>query len=56
MLAQPYFEKGLEIRERLLGDDHHYTADSYNDVASNLNAQGKYLKARERWYRDQESG
>ena len=47
--AQPLFEKALEIRRRLLTDDHPNTADSYNNVASNLNAQGKYLEARDRW-------
>ena len=43
--AQPLFEKALEIRRRLLTDDHPATAVSYNNVASNLNAQGKYAQA-----------
>jgi len=47
--AQPLFEKALEIRRRLLTDDHPYTAQSYNNLAMNLNAQGKYLEARDRW-------
>ena len=49
--AQPLFEKALEIRRRLLTDDHPDTADSYNNLAANLNAQGKYLEARDRWLR-----
>ena len=43
--AQPLFEKALEIRRRLLTDDHPSTATSYNNVAANLNAQGKYALA-----------
>ncbi len=43
--AQPLFEKALEIRRRLLTDDHPDTAESYNNVADNLNAQGKYAQA-----------
>ncbi len=43
--AQPLFEKALEIRRRLLTDDHPDTADSYNYLASNLYAQGKYTAA-----------
>ncbi|MFI5455327.1 MAG: CHAT domain-containing protein [Isosphaerales bacterium] len=49
--AQPLFEKPLEIRRRLLTDDHPVTAQSYNNLAANLNAQGKYLEARDRWLR-----
>ena len=49
--AQPLFEKALEIRRRLLTDDHPDTASSYNNLAANLNAQGKYLEARDRWLR-----
>ena len=40
--AQPLYEKALEIRRRLLTDDHPDTAASYNNLAINLNAQGKY--------------
>ena len=47
--AQPLFEKALEIRRRLLTDDHPDTARSYNNLAYNLNAHGKYLEARNRW-------
>ena len=43
--AQPLFEKALEIRRRLLTDDHPDTATSYNNLAANLNAQGKYAQA-----------
>ncbi len=43
--AQPLFEKALEIRRRLLTDNHPETAASYNNLASNLNAQGKYAQA-----------
>ncbi len=43
--AQPLYEKALEIRRRLLTDDHPDTAVSYNNVAVNLNAQGKYAQA-----------
>ena len=43
--AQPLYEKALEIRRRLLTDDHPDTANSYNNVAANLNAQGKYAQA-----------
>ena len=43
--AQPLYEKALEIRRRLLTDDHPSTATSYNNVAYNLNAQGKYALA-----------
>ncbi len=43
--AQPLFEKALDVRRRLLSDDHPDTATSYNNVASNLNAQAKYAQA-----------
>ena len=43
--AQPLYEKALEIRRRLLTDDHPDTASSYNDLAINLNFQGKYASA-----------
>jgi len=43
--AQRLFEKSLEIRRRLLTDNHPYTAQSYNNVAYNLDAQGKYAQA-----------
>ena len=49
--AQPLYEKALEIRRRLLTDDHPDTARSYNNLAANLNAQGKYLEARDQWLR-----
>ena len=37
--------KSLEIRQRVLGEEHPSTAASYNNVASNLNAQGRYEEA-----------
>jgi len=47
--AQPLYEKALEIRRRLLTDDHPDTASSYDNLTNNLSAQGKYLEARDRW-------
>src|SRR5208337_178636 len=47
--AQQLYEKALEIRRRLLTDDHPHTAQSYSNRAANLNGQGKYLEARDRW-------
>ncbi len=47
--AQPLDENALSIRRRLLTDDHPDTAKSYGNLAYNLNAQGKYVEARERW-------
>jgi len=44
--AQPLYEKALEIRRRLLTDDHPDTAVSYNSVAFNLNTQGKFAQAK----------
>jgi tetratricopeptide (TPR) repeat protein len=38
-------EQALEIRRRLLTDDHAETANSYNNVATDLNAQGKSAQA-----------
>jgi len=43
--AQPLYEQSLEIRRRLLTDDHTETAASYNNLASNLDDQGKYAAA-----------
>jgi tetratricopeptide (TPR) repeat protein len=43
--AQPYFEKALEIRRRLLTDDHPDTAESYNNLAADLGDQGKFARA-----------
>jgi tetratricopeptide (TPR) repeat protein len=43
--AQPLLEKALEIRRRLLSDDHPDTALSYGNVAGNLHSQGKYAQA-----------
>jgi tetratricopeptide (TPR) repeat protein len=44
--AQPLFEKALEIRRRLLGDDYPDTATNYSSLASNLDQLGKYEEAR----------
>ena len=44
-MAQPLYEKALEINRRLLTDDHPDTARGYNNVADNLYAQGKYSDA-----------
>jgi len=43
--AQPLCEKVLEIRRRLLTDEHPLTAQSYNNLAYNLNSQGKHAQA-----------
>jgi tetratricopeptide (TPR) repeat protein len=43
--AQPLLEKALEIRRRLLTDDHLDTSESYDFLAANLNAQGRYAQA-----------
>ena len=43
--AQPLFEKALEIRRRLLTDDHPDAAESYNNVAAALNNLGKSAAA-----------
>jgi tetratricopeptide (TPR) repeat protein len=43
--AQRLLEKALEIRRRLLTDDHPDTAIIYNNVARIIGAQGKYAQA-----------
>jgi tetratricopeptide (TPR) repeat protein len=43
--AQPLYEQSLEIRRRLLTDEHPETAKSYNNVAYNLDDQGKHSQA-----------
>jgi CHAT domain-containing protein/tetratricopeptide (TPR) repeat protein len=43
--ARPLFEKALEIRRRLLTDDHPDTATSYSNLAHILWVQGKYAQA-----------
>ena len=42
---QPLLEKALEIRRRLLTDDSPQTANSYNNLAVNLDNQGKFALA-----------
>ena len=44
--ARLLFETALEIRRRLLTDDHPHTANSYYNLALNLYRQGKYAEAR----------
>ncbi|MGO9468901.1 MAG: tetratricopeptide repeat protein [Isosphaeraceae bacterium] len=43
--SQQLFEKALEIRRRLLGDDHPDSVRSYNDLALSLTSQGRYALA-----------
>jgi tetratricopeptide (TPR) repeat protein len=43
--AQPLFEKALEIRRRLLTDDHPSTAESYINLGYNLYLRGRYKEA-----------
>jgi len=43
--AQPLLEKALEIRRRLLTDDHPDTADSFSGLAGSLAYHGKYTEA-----------
>ncbi len=43
--AQSLKREALEVRRRLLGDDHPDTATSYNYVANTLRYQGKYAEA-----------
>jgi tetratricopeptide (TPR) repeat protein len=45
--AQVLFEKALEIRRRLLTDDHPLTANSYENQAAMLEARGNYAAAHE---------
>src|SRR5262245_694283 len=45
--AQPLYEKALEIRRRLLSDDHHLAAERYNYLAVNLYAQRRYAAAQQ---------
>ena len=40
-----YFEKALEITAAYLTDDHPHTVQSYNNLAANLDSQGKYAEA-----------
>ena len=43
---RPLFAKALAIRRKVLGEEHPDTAVSYNNLAFNLNSQGKYAEAR----------
>jgi tetratricopeptide (TPR) repeat protein len=43
--AQTLIERALEVRRRLLTDNHRDTASNYNNVAYILDAQGRYAEA-----------
>ncbi len=43
--AEPYYDKALEIRRRVLGEDHPSTATSYNNLALLYKTQGRYEEA-----------
>jgi tetratricopeptide (TPR) repeat protein len=43
--AEPLFLKALEIREKVLGEEHPDTASSYNNLALLYNSKGEYEKA-----------
>jgi tetratricopeptide (TPR) repeat protein len=45
--AQPVRQKALDIRRKVLGEQHPHTAFSYNSVAATLAAQGLYREADE---------
>ena len=43
------FEKSLAIRRKVFGDDHPQAAHGYNNLAANLQAQGKFVEAQALW-------
>jgi tetratricopeptide (TPR) repeat protein len=43
--AEPLYKQALELRKRLLGENHPSTASSYNNLASLYNAMGRYEEA-----------
>ncbi|HTU88670.1 MAG TPA: tetratricopeptide repeat protein [Gemmataceae bacterium] len=45
--AQPLLQQVLTNFRTLLGEEHPYTATSYDNLAANLNAQGKYKEVEE---------
>jgi tetratricopeptide (TPR) repeat protein len=45
LAAQSSFQKALEIRRRVLGEDHYYTGVSYSNLGYVLNALGQYAAA-----------
>ncbi|NCC37621.1 MAG: tetratricopeptide repeat protein [Chloroflexia bacterium] len=49
--AQPYMERALDIRERVLGPEHPQTATSLNNLAGLHRTQGNYDAARPRYER-----
>jgi tetratricopeptide (TPR) repeat protein len=44
--ARPYYENALEIRKKVLGDDHIETANSLNNIGGLLQVMGEYRSAR----------
>lgn len=44
-------QKVLDVRRKLLGEEHPETARSYNNLAANLNALGKYAEAARQQFR-----
>ena len=52
--ALEYYEKDLEISERVLGSDHPSTATTYNNMAGVYKEQGDYEKALEYYEKDLE--
>ncbi|BAZ41659.1 hypothetical protein NIES4101_76260 [Calothrix sp. NIES-4101] len=43
--AEPLYLQALELRQRLLGDNHLLVATSFNNLAYLYNSQGKYDQA-----------
>jgi hypothetical protein len=54
--ARPFYERALEIRERVLGPDQPYTAQGLNKLARLLQAQGELPAARPVFERTRRSG
>ena len=52
--AQPLFEEALEIKRRLLTDEHPDTASAYNNVAYNLESLGKFAQAQPKYQKSLE--
>jgi tetratricopeptide (TPR) repeat protein len=49
--AQPLLDRILDIKRKVVGEEHPDTAGSYSNVAFNLNAQGKYAAAEEGFHK-----
>ncbi|WP_292761209.1 tetratricopeptide repeat protein, partial [Nostoc sp. NOS(2021)] len=43
--AEPLYKKALELRQRLLGEEHPDVASSYNNLAGLYHSQGRYSDA-----------